>query len=91
MKQKDLIRLAGLCLITALVAYFISGLVFKVPATRSAQIPVASNIDTTFPDITNDPTYNTIFNKNSIDLAVPLDTSTGNSQPFNGSLQPTGQ
>lgn len=87
MKQKDLIRLAALSLITAIIAYFVSGLVFKVPSTRSAQIPVASNIDTTFPDITNDPSYNTIFNKNSVDLAVPLDTNTGNNQPFNGSSQ----
>lgn len=85
MKQKNnLILLAGVAFFTAVVAFIISTIVFKGPSNRSTKVPVAGSIDSTFPDIRNDSDYNTIFNVNAVDPAVPLTpNTTPNNQPFN--------
>jgi hypothetical protein len=84
MKQKDLMLLIAVAFFTAIIAFIFSSLVFKTPAHRSTTVPVAGSISTSFPDIKNDPTYNTIFNTNALDPAVPLQAGGSNSQPFNG-------
>lgn len=89
MKQKDIAALALIALITAIFAFVLSGLIFKTPLSRSSTVPTADGISTTFPDIQNDPSYNTIFNGNALDPAQPVQVgSTQNSQPFNGTGAP---
>lgn len=84
MRRKDVLLLVVVGFFTAIIAFVLSSLVFKVPANRSTKVPVAGSITTTFPDIQHDPSYNTIFNSNSIDPAVPLQLGANNNQPFNG-------
>lgn len=86
MKRKDLILLVGVAVFTAIIAFVLSTAVFKIPKNRSTKVPVAGSIDSQFPDVKHDSTYNTIFNNRSIDPTVPLDASNApNNQPFNGS------
>jgi hypothetical protein len=88
MKRKDLILIVGIGCLTALIAFVISSVVFKVPSDRSTKVPVAGSINTSFPDIKNDPNYNTIFNDRALDPTVPLNASTApNNQPFNSQSQ----
>lgn len=84
MKRKELALIIGSAFITAIIAYVFSSIIFKVPTNRSTKVPVAGSISTRFPDIKNDPSYNTIFNNTALDPAVPLNASTTpNNQPFN--------
>ena len=86
MKRKDLTLLIGVGFFTAVIAFILSSVIFKVPQNRSTKVPVAGSIDTSFPDLKHDPNYTTIFNTKSLDPAVPLKASTTpNNQPFNGS------
>ena len=85
MKQKDVMLLVAVGFFTAIIAFIFSTLIFKVPASRSTKVPVAGSISTSFPDIKHDPSYNTIFNTNALDPAVPLQAGSNNNQPFNGS------
>lgn len=85
MKRKDITLLVAVGVFTAIVAFIFSTLVFKVPTNRATKVPVAGSISTSFPDIKHDPNYNTIFNTNAIDPAVPLQVGSNNNQPFNGS------
>ncbi len=87
MKQKDIALLVVVGFFTAIVAFVFSTLVFKVPPNRSTKVPVAGSVTTTFPDIKHDPNYNTIFNTNALDPAVPLQVGSNNNQPFNGAAQ----
>ena len=86
MKQKDIATVVGVAVFTAIIAFIFSSLIFKVPSGRKTEVPVAGSIDTTFPDLNHDTNYNTIFNDNALDPAVPLNNSGApNNQPFNGS------
>jgi hypothetical protein len=83
MKQKDLALLIGVAFFTAIIGFVFSSVTFKTPHTRSTKVPIAGTISTNFPDIKNDPSYNTIFNTNAVDPAVPLNASQSqNNQPF---------
>jgi hypothetical protein len=85
MKQKNIILLAGIGFLTAIVAFIFSTVIFKAPQNRSTKVPVAGRITTAFPDIRHDSNYNMIFNDKALDPSVPLSTSnTPNNQPFNG-------
>lgn len=84
MKQKELALLIGVAFFTAIIAFILSSVIFKVPHNRTVKVPVAARITTNFPDIKNDSNYNTIFNDNALDPAVPLNaTNAPNNQPFN--------
>lgn len=84
MKRKDLVVLIGIAFVTAIIAFILSSVIFKVPRNRSTKVPIAGSINTTFPDVRHDSNYNTIFNTKALDPAVPLSPSdTPNNQPFN--------
>lgn len=89
MKQKDLVTLIIIAFITAIFSFVLSSVLFKIPVGRATKVAsAASSVSTNFPDIKNDPNYNTIFNTNSLDPAVPVQVGTNpNSQPFNESSQ----
>ncbi|HET7528950.1 MAG TPA: hypothetical protein VFJ84_01825 [Candidatus Saccharimonadales bacterium] len=86
MKRNDIALLIGVAFFTAIFAFVVTSLIFKVPS-RSTKVPVAGQITTTFPDIRHDQQYNTIFNDNALDPAVPLQVGSQNDQPFSGSSQ----
>ena len=86
MKQKDIFTLAAVAFIAAIFSLIISSVVLKIPLSHNLKVPKIDVITTAFPDINNDPNYNAIFNKNSVDLAQPLQIgNTQNQQPFNNS------
>lgn len=88
MKQKDIALLVAVAFFTAIIAFLFTTMVFKIPPNRSTKVPVAGSINATFPDIKNDPNYNTIFNTNALDPAVPLQVgSSPNNQPFSSGNQ----
>jgi hypothetical protein len=83
MKRKDLVMIIGIAFFTAIIAYILSSVVFKVSATRSTKVPITGTITTTLPDVQHDSTYNSIFFKGAVDPAVPLSASNApNNQPF---------
>lgn len=86
MKQKDVALLIGVAFFTAIFAFVVTTMIFKVPS-RSTKVPIAGEITNSFPDIKHDPQYNTIFNENALDPAVPLQVGSQNDQPFSGSSQ----
>lgn len=86
MKQKDMIIVASAAVMAAIFSFVASGLIFRSPSSRSSAVPTADTINTTFPDIKNDPKYNSIFNSNALDAAQRVEVgSGGNSQPFSTS------
>ena len=88
MKRKDIITLAMIAGVTAVLSFILTSLIFRIPVNHSLTVHTANSISATFPDIKNDSNYNTIFNKGELDPAQPLQLgNTQNQTPFNGSPQ----
>jgi type II secretory pathway pseudopilin PulG len=71
MKRKDLMMLVVLGVVTAIVAYVVSGVVFKANA-RTEQIPTVEVINANFPDVRNETDYKVIFNEHALDATLPV-------------------
>lgn len=84
MKRKELFPLIGAVLLCAIVAFILSSVLFKGP-NKNTKVPTAENVSTDFPDVHGDPKYNSIFNRNALDPAQPIQVDDHNSQPFSGS------
>lgn len=83
MRRKDLWTLVGVGLVTAVIAWVASGIIFKSPL-KNAQAPTAAAITSTFPDIKNDPNYKSIFNAQALDPTQPIQIGgSSNNGPFN--------
>lgn len=83
-KDKKTLTFLTVAFVTAVFSFILSGVLFKTPP-HNLKVTTADKVDTSFPDIKNDPAYNTIFNGNALDPAQPLQIgSTQNTQPFNG-------
>jgi len=83
-KQKDIAVLILVAFVAAMVSFFVAGAVFS-PKKYSAQVPTTQPISSDFPDVKNDPAYNSFLNPAALDLTVPV--SIGDSQnetPFSG-------
>ncbi|MDB5161276.1 MAG: hypothetical protein JWO96_656 [Candidatus Saccharibacteria bacterium] len=85
MKNKDIVSLVAVGIVTAIFSFFISGLLFG-GSSKTSKVPTAETVSTSFPDIKNDPVYNAIFNTGALDVAQPVQVGNSqNNQPFNGS------
>lgn len=84
MKQKDILLIVVIVVVSGLVSFFISKFLFSIPKNRQTKVEVVQVISSDFP--APDTRY---FNANSIDPSknITIGDST-NSQPFNNS---TGQ
>ena len=86
MKRKDILTLVLVGVVAAVISLVVANIVFKTPAGRSASVPVAPAITSSFPDVKNSPAYQNIFNSQALDPAQPIQISGNqNSSPFNGS------
>lgn len=86
MKRNDVIILVGVGLMAAIVSFVISGKLFSAPANRGASVQTADSIITAFPDVKNDPAYNSFLNTSALNLAQPIQIgNTQNTKPFSGS------
>jgi hypothetical protein len=83
MKQKDVATLIAAAVVSLMFALILGMIIFKGAAKKS-QVPTAETINTSFPDVRNDPTYNSIFNSSALDPAQPIKVDNNNSQPFSG-------
>lgn len=85
MKRKDLLLLISVAVGTGVISLIIAGLLFA-PKRLSTKVPVVKPIDSSFPDVVNDPTYNSFLNSNALDLTQPVRIGNNQNQaPFNGS------
>lgn len=88
MKRKDVITLAGVGLVAAVVSFVVAGMLFSTPAHRGTKVKIADPIITAFPDVKNDPAYNSFLNTNALNPAQPVQIgNTQNTQPFNSGSQ----
>jgi len=86
MKRGDVVKVVLVAGMSAVISFIIAAAIFNSPAQHNRRVPVVQPITSTFPDITNDPNYNTIFNSKALDPTQPVQI--GNSQnnsPFIGS------
>lgn len=86
MKRNDIVKVAMVAGVSAIISLVIAGSLFNSPAKHNQKVPIVQPISTSFPDVTNDPSYNTIFNPTALDPTAPVQI--GNSQnnaPFTGS------
>lgn len=82
MKQKDIITLAIVGVITAIFSMVVSMLVFS-PPKHNAKAPIVESVSNSMPDIKNDPDYNTIFNDKALDPTQPVEIGGNqNTAPF---------
>ncbi|MGA3150690.1 MAG: hypothetical protein ABSD10_03730 [Candidatus Saccharimonadales bacterium] len=86
MKRDDIIKIALVAGFSAIISFVIAGAIFNSPAKHDQKVPVVQSINSSFPDVANDPSYNVIFNSNALDPTQTVQI--GNSQntaPFTGS------
>ena len=86
MKRGDIAKVSLVAGLAAIISFLIASSLFNSPAKHNLKVPVVQTINSSFPDVANDPTYNVIFNSNAIDPTQPVQI--GNSQnpsPFTGS------
>ncbi|OGL26184.1 hypothetical protein A3E49_03240 [Candidatus Saccharibacteria bacterium RIFCSPHIGHO2_12_FULL_49_19] len=84
MRQKDLAVLALVGITAAIISFFVAGAIFS-PKKYSTKVPTVQKISSQFPDVKNDPTYNSFLNPQALDLTVPVQIGNSqNSAPFSG-------
>ncbi len=84
-KNDNLLKLILVGMVTAVFAWIISGIVFKSPI-HSAQAPTAPKVTSSFPDVKNNPAYNSFLNSQALDPTQPIHIgNSSNTTPFSGS------
>lgn len=79
MKQKDILLIAIVVLVSGTASFIVSKFLFSVPKNRQTKVEVMQPISSNFPQ--PDPRY---FNANSIDPTKNITIGdNSNSQPFN--------
>jgi hypothetical protein len=88
MRRSDILIITGVAVVSAIFSLILTSILFSGPKNRSEKVPVSQAITATFPDVKNDPAYNTFFNTNALDPAQPVSVGNAqNNQPFNGPSQ----
>lgn len=84
MKQKDILLIAAIVVVTGLITFVVSNFIIGSPKSRQEKVEVVEPITADF----NKP-ENKYFNSNSIDPTQPIQISENNNQkPFDS---PSGQ
>ena len=82
MKRKDLATIILVAVFAGILSLVMSKLIFKSSAHNTA-VPVAAPLSSSFPDVSNDPFYKTVFNAQALDPAQSIQIgNAGNNQPF---------
>lgn len=85
MKQKDVVLIVAVAVITGLISMILSGLFFN-PPKKDSKVPVVDDFTTSLPDIKNDPSYSNFLNEQALNPAQPVQIGpAGNTVPFNSS------
>ncbi len=84
MKSQDMARLIVIGVVAGIISLLVASSVFNSSASRSTKVQVVAPINTIFPDVKNDPTYNAFFNPSALDATQPIQIGgPGNTAPFN--------
>lgn len=85
MKQKDIMLIIAVAVITGIISIILSSLFFS-PPKKDSKVPVVDSLTTSLPDIKNDPNYNSFLNEQALNPAQPVQIGpAGNTVPFNSS------
>lgn len=88
MKRDDVLKVVAVAIFAAVISLVIAGAIFNSPAKHNKRVPQVAPISTSFPDVTNDPDYNTIFNAKALDPTQPVQIGNStNTSPFVGTQQ----
>jgi hypothetical protein len=86
MKQKDYLTLGIIVFMAAIFSIILAGKIFGGAASKhNLKAPEVQTISSSFPDIKNDSSYNSVFNNNAlnptqlIQIGTSQNTSTFNS------------
>ena len=84
MKRKDMTALVILGVISAIVAFVISGIVFQANSKKE-KVPTVEAINENFPNVLNEADYKVIFNNKALDPTQPIQIQgNNNTNPFVG-------
>lgn len=84
MNRKTILALGAIIIVAIIFSSIISNALFNPSKSRKASVPEVQTIDSTFPDVKNDPNYKTVFNSQALDPTQLIHIGTSqNSQPFN--------
>ena len=82
MKRSNTMALIIIGLVSAVIAYIVSGVLFKAN-DRAEKVPTVESINQNFPDIRNDADYKVIFNDKALDATQPVQIQgNNNTNPF---------
>ena len=84
MKRQDIAILAAVAIVAALFSLILANLLFS-PKKLTQKVPVVDKISDSFPDVKNDPKYNSFLNDKALDLTQPVQIGPNNQnqKPFN--------
>ena len=84
MKRRDLSILIVVAAITGVFSLILANALFG-PKKLTQKVPVVEKISESFPDVKNDPAYNSFLNEKALDLTQPVQIGphNQNQQPFN--------
>ena len=86
MKQKDYMTLGIIIFIATIFSVILSGKIFSSTKNHDLKAPEVQEISSQFPDIKNDPAYNTVFNNNALNPTQLIQIGTNqNPATFNSS------
>jgi hypothetical protein len=85
MKQKDYMMLGIIIFISALFSIILAGKIFGgISKKHNLTAPDVKTISSDFPDMKNDPSYNTVFNGGALNPTQLIQIGTSqNSSTFN--------
>lgn len=84
-KKQNLVVLAIVAFIAAIISIAVSGAVFGTPQSRPIKVPVVDNISPTFPDVQHDSTYTSFLNNKALDPTQLIQIgNSSNTTPFQG-------
>lgn len=88
MKRKELITIALVSFIAAILSIVLSGILFGSPKKNPIKVPVVNKISSNFPSPKTDDAYKKFFNETALDPTQLIQIGGGNNiTPFQGNGQ----
>lgn len=82
MDRKDLPTILGIAGLAGIISFLIASSLFNPPVHKT-KVPVVQAINSSFPDIKNDPTFQSFLYPGALDPTQPIKIGdTKNSVPF---------
>lgn len=86
MKQKDLLAIAVIVIVSAVISSVAAGAIFNSSEQRKEKVPVVEPISSQFPPVQNDTDFQAFFNPTALNPTQLIKIGTSqNPTPFNTS------